>query len=87
MTTRRASTGAISTPSGGYDRRARPTRGGLRLTEFQSRFWDWFRDVRIGEDVHGRVRLEFGDQVKVFGHEEPIGEVLEELRRLDLKVK
>ena len=56
------------------------------MPEFRSRYWDWFRDVRIGEDHHGRVRLEYGDQVSVFSHEDPVGEVLEELRRLDLKV-
>ena len=56
------------------------------MSDFKPKDWDWFRDVRIGEDTRGRVRLEYGDQVKVFSHEDPIGEVLEELRRLDLKV-
>jgi len=56
------------------------------MAEFKPRFWDWWRDVRIGEDVHGQVRLEHGDQVRVFSHEDPVGDVLEELRRLDLKV-
>ena len=56
------------------------------MAEFSSRFWDWFRDVRIGEDVHGGVRIEYGDQVKVFSHEARVGEVLEELRKMDLKV-
>ena len=69
--------------------RSTRSRGMLSVTmvEFSSRFWDWFRDVRIGEDLRGRVRLEYGEQVKVFRHEEPIGEALEELRRLDLKVR
>lgn len=56
------------------------------MPDFKSRFWDWWRDVRIGEDHHGRVRLEYGGEVKVFSHEDPIGEILEQLRRLDLKV-
>lgn len=55
------------------------------MGDFEPRFWDWFRDVRIGEDHRGGVRLEYGDQVKVFSHEDPVGEVLEELRRMDLK--
>lgn len=55
------------------------------MTEFKPKDWDWLRHVILGEDVHGRPRLQHGDQVKVFSHEDSIGEVLEELRRMDLK--
>ena len=55
------------------------------MTDFRARHWDWFRNVRIGQDYDGRVRVEYGEQVSVFSREDPVGEVLEEIRRLDLK--
>ena len=55
------------------------------MTELEALFWDWWRDVRIGEDHRGDVRLEYADQVKVFSHEDPVGELLEEIQKMDLK--
>ena len=56
------------------------------MPEFRSRYWDWWRDVRIGEDFQGGVRLQYNEVVRLFRPEEPISELLKEIRKLDLKL-